>query len=81
MFSIIGALLGGFILQLFGFDNVVQTGMLEVFGKTISDTSYYFLFGMMGASKSVFARLGSAIGSSQKLQKQADDLTNKLKKK
>uniref|UniRef100_A0AB39C7A0 Holin n=1 Tax=Bacillus phage KoopaTroopa TaxID=3234046 RepID=A0AB39C7A0_9CAUD len=81
MFSIIGALLGGWILQLFGFDAVVQTGMLELFGKTISTTGYYFMFGGMGALKSITKKFGVGLANTKNLQAQADDLTAKLKKK
>lgn len=48
------SLFGGWILSLFGFDAVVMAGMLELFGKTISTTGYYFLFGLLGALKSLF---------------------------
>ncbi|MDS7057078.1 hypothetical protein NXG04_07250 [Klebsiella pneumoniae] len=81
MFSIIGALLGGWILQLFGFDAVVQTGMLELFGKTISTTGYYFMFGAMGAIKNVVAMLGGGFAKGQKAQKTADEIVKTLKKK
>lgn len=53
MFHIAGSLLGALILSWFGFDNVVDTGMHEVFGKNISTTGYYFLFGLLGALRSV----------------------------
>lgn len=78
MFTIIGALLGGWILQLFGFDAVVQTGMLELFGKTISTTGYYFLFGAMGALKGVVSMLGRSIGSGQKMQTKVNNKVNEF---
>lgn len=43
------SLLSGWILSLFGFDAVVIQGVFELFGKTITSTSYYFLFGVLGA--------------------------------
>lgn len=81
MFTIIGALLGGWILQLFGFDAVVQTGMLELFGKTISTTGYYFMFGAMGAIKSVFSMIGGGFAKGKQAQEQANTITAKLTKK
>ncbi|AZU98897.1 ISP transmembrane anchor [Bacillus phage vB_BanS_Sophrita] len=81
MFTIIGALLGGWILQLFGFDAVVQTGMLELFGKTISDTTYYFMFGAMGAIKSVVQMFGGGFAKAKQAQETADNWTAKLTKK
>ncbi len=53
MFGIIGGLLGGWILGLFGFKAVVIEGMSQVFGVTLNVLGYYFLFGLMGATKSV----------------------------
>ncbi|UUV47002.1 hypothetical protein [Bacillus phage vB_BanS-Thrax5] len=81
MFAIIGALLGGWILQLFGFDAVVQTGMLELFGKTISHTGYYFMFGAMGAMKSVAQMFGAGFVKADKAQVKADNWTQKLLQK
>ena len=53
MFGIIGGLLGGWILALFGFESVVIAGMAQLFGITINATGYYFLFALMGAIKSI----------------------------
>lgn len=78
---IVGALLSGWILQLFGFDHVVQTGMLEVFGKTISHTGYYFLFGTMGALRSIFGMVGQGFTKAQKTQDKVDNWSNKILKK
>lgn len=47
------SLLGGLILSWFGFDLVVAIGMKEVFDVTISNTGYYFLFGLLGAMRSI----------------------------
>ncbi len=44
---VIGLLLG-WILSLFGFFNVVQTGMNELFGIVISMPTYYFIFAVIG---------------------------------
>lgn len=44
---VIGLLLG-WILSLFGFFNVVQTGMNELFGIVISMPTYYFIFAIIG---------------------------------
>lgn len=54
---IVGSLLAGWILSWFGFDNVVQTGMKEVFDIAITQTGYYFVFGLLGAIKSIFFTL------------------------
>ena len=53
IFPIVGSLLGGWILSLFGFDGVVIAGMLQVFGLTIDSLGYYFLFASAGVLKSV----------------------------
>lgn len=55
MFGIIGGLLGGWILALFGFESVVIAGMAQLFGITINATGYYFMFALMGAIKSIIA--------------------------
>ena len=57
MFGIIGGLLGGWILALFGFESVVIAGMAQLFGITINATGYYFMFALMGAIKSILAFL------------------------
>jgi hypothetical protein len=76
MLNIAFSLLGGLILSWFGFDAVVQTGMKEVFDVTVSTTGYYFLFGALGAMKSVARLTGLGYG------KQAtEDLRIKLNKK
>lgn len=61
MLSIAGSLLAGWILKLFGFNAVVTAGMAQVFGVTINTLGYYFLFGMIGAIKSVVAYVGKGI--------------------
>lgn len=57
MLSIAFALLGAWILNCFGFGQVVITGMKEVFGVEIGMTSYYFIFAMIGALKSILNKL------------------------
>ena len=59
MLSIAGALLGGWILSWFGFDNLVISGMMELFGKTITTTGYYFMFAIMGALSSIALKFKS----------------------
>jgi choline-glycine betaine transporter len=51
MLWIAGSLLTGWILNLFGFDNLVQTGMKEIFDVTITKSGYYFIFGLIGMLK------------------------------
>lgn len=45
----IGGLFIAWILSLFGFIPVVQTGILELFGISISTGTYYFIFAVLGA--------------------------------
>lgn len=56
----------GWVLSWFGFDTVVATGMSEVFGTVISTTSYYFLFGLIGALQSIVAVFNNDSGISYK---------------
>lgn len=58
MLSIAGALLGGWILGLFGFKGVVIAGMAQVFGVALNTTGYYFLFGALGGLRSVGHSIG-----------------------
>lgn len=51
MLWVIGALFAGWILNLFGFENLVIGGMQEFFNVTITMTGYYFLFGVIGMIK------------------------------
>jgi len=53
MFSIAFSLLGGWILSLFGFQGVVIAGMAQLFGVALNTLGYYFLFGGLGAIKSL----------------------------
>jgi hypothetical protein len=53
MLPIVGSLLVGWFLKLFGFNAVVTAGMAQIFGVTISSLGYYFLFSVLGALKSV----------------------------
>lgn len=55
MLYVAGALLAGWILNLFGFDGLVISGMLELFNLEITKTSYYFIFGIIGMLKFVVA--------------------------
>ena len=75
MFGIIGGLLGGWILALFGFESVVIAGMAQLFGVTINATGYYFLFALMGAIKSVIMT-----AKSKPLNINFDELKDKDKK-
>lgn len=55
MLYVAGALLAGWILNLFGFDGLVIGGMLELFNQEITKTGYYFIFGIIGMLKFVLA--------------------------
>lgn len=44
----IGGLLLGWIMGLFGFKGVVIAGMAQLFGVTITSLGYYFIFAMIG---------------------------------
>ena len=46
--GIVGALLLGWFLGLFGFKGVVMAGMLQLFGIKISVLTYYFIFACLG---------------------------------
>ena len=48
LFGTIGGLLSGWILSLFGFIELVQGAMLELFNMPITSTSYYFIFALVG---------------------------------
>lgn len=48
MFYILINLLVGWILSLFGFNDLVINGMDEVFGVSMAQSGYYFLFALMG---------------------------------
>lgn len=76
MFGIIGGLLGGWILGLFGFKAVVIAGMAQVFGVTLTNLGYYFLFGAVGALKSVVSFFGKGL---PQLKKTKDSNTQTLK--
>lgn len=54
MFGIIGGLLGGWILALFGFESIIINGMAQFFGLSINMTGYYFLFAMGGFLRNIF---------------------------
>lgn len=58
---IVGSLLAGWILKLFGFNAVVTAGMLQIFGVTIDTLGYYFLFASLGAMRSVANTFGKGI--------------------
>jgi hypothetical protein len=79
MLTIVGSLLAGWILKLFGFSAVVTAGMAQVFGVTINTLGYYFLFAMIGALKSV----GMSFGGGLKLNFNAlkEDLKKAKEKK
>ena len=53
MLSIVGSLLGGWILSLFGFKGLVVAGMSQLFGVTIGSAGYYTMFGLLGMARSV----------------------------
>lgn len=61
MISIVWSLLIAWILNLFHFGGVVIKGFDELFGISISLTSYYFLFGMGGFIKSILPSIGNMI--------------------
>ena len=45
----IGGLFLSWVLSLFGFVQVAQTDILELFGISISVGTYYFIFAVLGA--------------------------------
>lgn len=44
-------------LNIWGFSNVWITGFNELFGMTISVTTYYFIFGAVGLLKNVIEKI------------------------
>lgn len=79
MLNIAFALLGGLILSWFGFDHTVQTGMKEVFDVTISTTGYFFLFGFLGALRSIGTSFRNPIKLEQKNKAQDINISKKFK--
>lgn len=77
MLLIIGSMLGGWILQLFGFDLLVATGMMELFGVAITKTGYYFMFALIGMMRSIVVVARNA----SKVQVDANTQLEKLFKK
>ncbi|MCR4362003.1 hypothetical protein NUG13_11760 [Bacillus subtilis] len=59
MLSMVFALLGGWILSLFGFDTVVIDGAKELFHISITTAGYYLIFAILGL---IFAFLGAIRG-------------------
>lgn len=57
MLSIAVALLGAWILNWFGFANLVNTAMIELFNISISIHSYYFISACIGAIKTILRTL------------------------
>lgn len=53
MIFFIASFLTAWVLALFGFDTVVILAIFELFGKEVTTATYYFLFGVFGALKSV----------------------------
>lgn len=53
MLNIAFSLLGAWILNWFGFANLVNDGMTQLFGIHISISSYYFIFACIGEIKSI----------------------------
>ncbi|MEE5181066.1 hypothetical protein JDW21_19485 [Bacillus subtilis] len=53
MLFIAFSLLGGWILNLFGFDNLVIDGAKELFHINITTTGYYLIFAIVGLLKSI----------------------------
>jgi hypothetical protein len=82
MLAIAWALLGGWILSLFGFKAVVVAGMAQVFGITINTLSYYFLFAMYGVARQLAVSFRN--GTQQQVKSGNDlgkALANNIKKK
>ncbi len=52
----IWGLILGWILSWFGFINVVQVGCHELFNITISTTTYYFIFAILGFIACLFKK-------------------------
>lgn len=56
----IGGLFAAWVLSLFGFVSIVQTGILELFNISISVGTYYFIFAVLGMlSKPVRVKLNN----------------------
>lgn len=64
MIAIILSLLGGWILNLFGFDTLLIAGMSQLFGVTMTSAGYYTIFGLLGMARSVASRTRSPISVS-----------------
>lgn len=80
MLAIAGSLLGGWILSLFGFKGVVIAGMAQVFGVALNSTGYYFLFGALGAMRSITMVNGSIPRTRKNVQEQLDDIKENARK-
>lgn len=50
---IVGNLLGGWILSLFGFKGLLIAGMSQIFGITITNAGYYTIFALVGMLQSI----------------------------
>lgn len=50
------SLFAGWLLNLFGFDNLMINGMRELFDVTMTKTGYYFIFGVVGLMRYILAR-------------------------
>lgn len=57
MLNIIWALFVAWFLNIWGFSNVWITGFNELFGITISVTTYYFIFGAVGLLKNIIEKI------------------------
>lgn len=80
MLAIALSLLGGLILSWFGFDHTVIQGMKEVFDVTISQTGYFFLFGLLGACRSIGVSFRSGVKVEAKDKKDANTLAKEFSK-
>jgi len=55
--GLVGGLLTGWILSLFGFDDVVVRGMHELFSLEITDATYYLMFAVAGVIGGIIGRM------------------------
>lgn len=74
--GIVGGLLVGWILSLFGFKAVVVAGMAQLFGVSINGLGYYFIFALLGVITMIIDRLIPKRTANIDL----NDLKKKLKK-
>ena len=55
--GLLSALFIAWILSLFGFDDLFIRAIFEMFGKHITDATYYISFGVIGATLGLLERI------------------------